>query len=160
MSQMLAPWGRVVLAWVCAVTVGCAALGGYKEAPKVSLAGIRVVEAGVLEQKLGLTLRIQNPNEKELPIQAFNFDLLLNGQQFASGVAASAVTVPAFGTNTVEVEAFSSLGSVLKQFAAYRAGGLKKLSYRLKGRAILTDANVRLPFDFDGEIGLPEEAAK
>ena len=137
--------------------VACANLGGYKEAPKVSLANIKVLDVGLHEQKLALTIRVQNPNEKDLPIKAFSYDLLLNGQQFASGVSASAVTVPAFGNDTVEVEAFSSLGSVLRQFAEYRKGGLNKVSYRIKGSAVLTDSSIRLPFDFAGEIGLPDE---
>jgi len=139
------------------VLAACVSLGGYQEAPKVSLASIKVLDVGVLEQKLGLTIRVQNPNEKELPIKAFSYDLLLNGQLFASGVSASAVTVPAFGNGTVEVEAFSSLGSVLRQFAEYRKGGLNKVAYRIKGNAILTESSIRLPFDFSGEIGLPDE---
>jgi LEA14-like dessication related protein len=135
----------------------CASLGGYQEAPKVSLANIKVLDVGLLEQKLGLTIRVQNPNDKELPIKAFSYDLLLNGAQFASGVSANPVTVPAFGNGTVDVEAFSTLGSVLRQFAEYRKGGLNKVSYRIKGKAILTDSSIRLPFDFSGEVGLPDE---
>jgi LEA14-like dessication related protein len=148
---------RTLMVCLLPILAACANLGGYQEAPKVSLASIKVLDVGLLEQKLGLTIRVQNPNEKELPIKAFSYDLLLNGQQFASGVSASSMTVPAFGNGTVEVEAFSSLGSVLRQFAEYRKGGLNKVSYRIKGNAILTENSIRLPFDFVGEIGLPDE---
>ena len=76
---------------------GCAVLSPL-ERPKVSLAGLSLIDANLFEQRYALKLRVLNPNEVALPIQALTYDLELNDQVFGSGASTAAVTVPAYGS--------------------------------------------------------------
>lgn len=138
----------------------CASLAGYKEQPRVSLAGINVVDVGLFEQRFALKLRVQNPNDIELPIKGLTYDLDLNGIAFASGISNKVATIPPFGTDVVEVEAYSDISNVLRQINEWRKGGLKNVSYRLKGNAFLTSTSRKLVFDYRGDIALPTEEKK
>lgn len=134
---------------------GCAVLSPL-ERPKVSLAGLSLIDANLFEQRYALKLRVLNPNEVALPIQALTYDLELNDQVFGSGASTAAVTVPAYGSELVDVEMISNLSGVLRQIAEYRKSGATTLRYRLKGNVIAGSSNTRLPFEQSGEIGMPE----
>lgn len=138
----------------------CASLSGYKEQPRVSLAGINVLDVGLFEQRFALRLRVQNPNDIELPIKGWTYDLDLNGIAFATGTSNKTATIPAFGTDVIEVEAYSDITNVLRQISEWRKSGLNNVSYRLKGNAFLASTSRKLAFDYRGDIALPTEEKK
>ncbi|MCA1804270.1 MAG: hypothetical protein LC646_02710, partial [Xanthomonadaceae bacterium] len=69
----------------------CAWLPQKPQAPRVSLVNVQLSSMELLEQRYGLTLRIQNPNDFALNIQGLDFEVELNRMPFASGVAAQRV---------------------------------------------------------------------
>jgi LEA14-like dessication related protein len=141
----------LVLIWLA----GCAAFPGSLERPKVSLAGLTLIDANLFEQRFALKLRVQNPNDIALPVQAITYDLELNDKAFGSGVSRSPVTVPSYGSELIDVEMISNLSGLLKQLAEYSKNGVPTLRYRLKGHVIVGPSNTRLPFEQSGEIGIP-----
>jgi LEA14-like dessication related protein len=148
--RLICTW--LPLLWLAA----CAVFPGSLERPKVSLAGMTLIDANLFEQRFALKLRVQNPNDIELHIQALTYDLELNDKAFGSGVASAAVTVPRYGSELVDVEMISNLAGVLGQIAEYGRSGASTLRYRLKGSVILGPSNTRLPFEQSGEIGMPK----
>ena len=154
---------RGVGAWLVALAVvmlglgACATLSQRLEPPRVSLAGLELEEIGLFEQRYRLRLRIQNPNDVELPIAGMAFSLYLNDEEFASGLSDRQTTVPPFGEALIEARVTSSLTGVIEQLQRLsRAEAAQTFSYRLAGHARLLHRATRYPFEYRGEIDLTE----
>jgi LEA14-like dessication related protein len=144
---------RIFLAWAtAALLAGCAAIP--TKAPEVDLADIGIGEVGLLEQRFVMKLRVLNPNDVDIQIDGLAFELEVNGQAFARGVSNKAVTLPRLGEAMLEVDAVSSLGSLLRQFDELGKGGREAIDYRIKGR-LVTGSFGSLPFEHRGEVRLP-----
>jgi len=130
--------------------VGCAA---RLQKPEIALAGVDLVGLGLVEQRFVLTLRVRNPNDVELPISALNFNLELNGRQFAKGASEKPVIVPRQGEAELEVATVSRLAAVLKPLSEARKDGRERIGYRLYGTVELERAG-RFPFERSGELPL------
>lgn len=144
----------VAVVWVCLLALaGCATLGGANEPLKVSLADVSMLDFGLVEQKLGLKLRIQNPNSVEVPIEGLSYDLELNGKPFAQGVAHPQTQVPEFGNAEIDTEAVTNLSSLFNQLGQLQQD--QKLRYRLKGKLYSGRWQGARPFETEGEIALP-----
>ena len=139
---------------------GCAWVPGRVEPPSVHIADIRLLNASLFEQQYALSLRVQNPNDFDLPIDGLSYTVELNDQLFATGASSHAVTVPRFGSALIEVEGISTLTDLLRQYRQLSKGELAGLRYRLKGRLSLRGGPSAIPFDYRGEIGLPDQGGK
>lgn len=132
----------------------CAGLSGLAQKPEVSVAGLKLVQLGLFEQRFALQLRVQNPNDVELPISGLSFAIELNGQPFLTGLSEKAVTVPRFGEAVLEVTASGSLGNALKQLRELQKAGRERVDYRIVGRASLTGVG-SVPFERRGDLPIP-----
>lgn len=145
----------LLLALSSVFVVGCAGLvGAPSEPPRVSLADIGIEEIGLLEQKLRLELRVQNPNEVTIGIAGLSYVLEVNGRKFADGVSDQAVRVPRFGEATLNVGAVTGLAGMLRQFRELQKGGREVIDYRLSGKLML-ESGGSVPFEQRGEVPLP-----
>jgi len=136
---------------------GCAALS--LKAPSVTLADIKVLKAGLFEQRFDFKLRVQNPNDKEIAITGMSFAVEINDKPFARGVSNKGVTVPRLEERILEVTAVSNLYSILSQIHELLYGNSKGFSYRIKGR-LFTEAYGELDFDESGSLAPPTPGAK
>ena len=137
-----------------ALLAGCATIP--TKAPEVTLADIDIVEAGLLEQRFVMKLRVLNPNDTDIDITGLDFELEVNGTRFARGVSNRAVTLPRYGEAVLEVSAVSSLVSLLKQIDELSRGGRDRIDYRIHGR-LAAGGYGTLPFDSKGEVRLPRQ---
>jgi LEA14-like dessication related protein len=138
---------------------GCAGLGTYSEAPRVSLVSIQPLELGVLEQRYGLRLRILNPNDAALPVEGMSYALRINDREFAYGVSRQPVTIPPYGEALLDVDVVSSLLGVLQQLQEANTGKREALTYRLTGHLSLANRLGKLPFDYRGELNYSSGAS-
>jgi LEA14-like dessication related protein len=129
------------------------------EAPAVTIADFGISGGSLFEQQFNLKLRIQNPNSEELRIDGVAFGLDINDAPFATGVGNQAVTVARFGSAFMPVEAFSSLGGVIRQISGFLQGDKRTLRYRIKGTLSLA-GGLRIPFDRSGEFDFAALAPK
>jgi LEA14-like dessication related protein len=154
------PHRRALLLLLAVLVSGCAGLGAYREAPRVSLVSIQPKEMGVLEQRYGLELRILNPNDTALPVTGMQYSLQINDHEFAYGVSRQPVTIPAYGEAVLDVDVVSNLLSVLQQLQEANTGKQESLRYRLSGSLSLENRLGKLPFDYHGELNyLPADSA-
>jgi LEA14-like dessication related protein len=148
---------RTVHGWIAAgallVLGACAGLPLGMEPLSVTLADVRPSQMGLLEQEFMMKIRVQNPNNVEVPLQGVAFSVELNGKNFAKGVSRQDGTVPAFGDVVLDVKAISTLGDVLNQVGALRDGPPGKITYRLHGK-LAPAGGGSLPFDSIGSIDL------
>lgn len=123
------------------------------EPPLVTLADIQLHGAGLLEQRLGLVLRIRNPNPVDLPLDGLTVRLDIDGEPFATGISNEDVTVGALAEEMVTVEAVSATTVLLDQLR--RVTGLEEFDYRLSGTLFLRGEDRRsLPFEGDATVRL------
>ena len=136
-----------IVLWIA----GCAGLPPGAEPPTVTIAGIELASANLFEQQMNLKLRIQNPNQQAFEIDGISFSLEVNDQPFAKGVGNQAVVVPRYGSALMDVEAVSTLSSLIKQVG--KLADRRELKYRITGTLSLA-GGVRVPFDRRGEVEL------
>ena len=75
----------------------------------MSLSDLSLQGGGLFEQRIGLVLRVVNPNRRELAIDGMSFELELNGKKFARGVSDRSLSIPGLGEAPVDVSAVTSL---------------------------------------------------
>lgn len=131
---------------VAVLAVSACATGDIDLPPEVSLADLRPGQVGLFEQRVGVILRIRNPNDAALPIDGYRFALALNGRPFASGFSDQRVTVPRLGEAATEASAVVSTLDLLGQILA--APGRAGFEYTLTGTAFVDAAGGRKPVDF------------
>ena len=137
---------------------GCSGLMLSAERPRFNIANIQPRELKLLEQVFTMDLRIQNPSGSPIDIQGLVFNLEINDVPFASGVSDKHLTIPPFTSRLLQVEAVTTLASLLHQISqAQKSTDAMKLKYRLKGTIHTGSVPARIPFDEAGEIsGLQE----
>jgi LEA14-like dessication related protein len=125
----------LLICLVALASTGCASLREQKDEPlHVSLVSIAPLQVGLLEQRYALKLRVQNPRPHEVPLQGVSLDLNLNGRAFGRGTGATAVVVPAFGEEVVEINAVTTLQDVLSTLGDLSAAAREPVNYKLQGR--------------------------
>ena len=103
----------------------CAGLVG-REALHVTVAGVEPVQGEGLELRLGVKLRVQNPNEEPIDFRGAFVDLEVEGQRFASGVSSESGTVPGYGETIVTIPVTASAFQMA-------FGALKVINGRYRG---------------------------
>lgn len=145
--------------WITAPAVvliaSCSTMPKDFEAPRVNISDLTPKEMAIFEQRFDVKLRIQNPNDVDLSVNGMRFDIELNDREFANGMTGERLTIPRFGSQTVDVEVFTTLASFLRQVQDLNASGGQKVRYRLKGTAFVdSPGTFKAPFDEKGEIDL------
>jgi LEA14-like dessication related protein len=147
------------IAWiglpVALLVAACSTMPRDFETPRVHITDMTAKDVAIFEQRFDVKLRIQNPNNTDLSINGLKFDIDLNDREFANGMSGQRVVVPRFGSEVVDVEVFSTLGSFLRQIQSLNSGPPQKVRYRLKGAAFVDSPGIfKAPFDESGEIDL------
>jgi len=137
---------------VALLVIGCAGL--KLQAPSVTVADLQVVEASLLAQRFVFKLRVQNPNDREIPVKGMSFEVTINDEPFARGVSNKTATLPRLSETIMEVAAVSDLSAILRQIGALRRDGKNSVSYRIRGR-LFTGLLVDLNFENSGVLDFP-----
>lgn len=133
----------------------CAALQEDIEPPGVRLVGVTVKEAGILTQRYGVTLRIENPNRVALPIRGVTYALELAGTEFATGQTPNRFSVPAYGESDVEFNVSTNLLATIGHLAKWLQGDPQELDYRVSGKVDIDLPLVgAIPFETTGAVAL------
>lgn len=141
------------------VLIGCGGLpmGSNLIKPKVSIADIRMLDSTMFEQRFAIKLRVQNPNNFSIPVSGLNYQLSLNGSAFGSGVSNQAFSIPKNAESLVEVEATTSLPSVIKALSGWMKNK-DTLTYAILGNINVGNRSSAIPFDYSGELNLNDFA--
>lgn len=139
---------------------GCATMLSKKpQAPVVKIAAVRPLNLSFTKQRLAFTLQVHNPNDYDLPLQNLDFVASLAGNNIATGKSDQAVTLPANGEATVEVEVEARINKLLSQFQRMLSTNSINLEYGVKGHVKLANWPTRIPFDVVGEFEPTEKIA-
>lgn len=130
---------------------GCAMFGPSYAKPDVALANVEMLKANLWEQSFRLRLRVDNPNDRSLPIRGMQYEIYLNDARLATGVSDRAFTVPAYGSEYFELNVRSNLwrhvGDIVKLVERQQA-----VDYRIEG-------HIRTGLFFSPTLKLREEGS-
>lgn len=152
---------RLLLAFIAIGFSACTGLPLNAVAPKVSMTDVDIKSLGLFEQHFEVGLRVSNPNDFDLRIEALEFELELNGHPFATGLAQTVTLVPAAATVEMQVDATTQSKNLIHQLKKLLPEALKDgVPYRIVGR-VKTDRSSRwIPFDHAGSYGGVEKKPK
>jgi LEA14-like dessication related protein len=132
---------------------GCALFVPKLQTPKLTIADIEVVKANFLQQELRVRMRVENPNDRNLPIQGLSYTVYLGGQEFATGVSDASFVVPALGTAEFNMDVTANAAGAL--FAVFSKPRGQGIDYHMKGRVELSHGWLRsIPFEQSGTFTL------
>ncbi|MHB0973049.1 MAG: LEA/WHy family protein [Thiobacillus sp.] len=132
----------------------CSGLPMNAAPPRVSVAGVDIKRLGLFEQHFNVGLRVSNPNDFDLTIEALDFELEVNGQPFAKSVSHTGMLIPAASSTVLQIDAVTQSEDLIRQLRTLPPERLKDgVPYRIRGR-VKTDRSSRwLPFDHAGVYG-------
>ena len=143
-------------------TSSCATLPKDLKAPDFEVMRIEMQSSDMFAQHFKVRLKVQNPNEIEMPIKSLDYKLLLMGDSFGEGMSEQPFVLPANGDAefdmTLTTNFVSSLGRLIS-----RVGGskLENIEYEIAGKVVLGKGFVRkLPFDHKGTVDFGKLAGK
>ena len=139
----------------------CSGLPPDAVPPRVNVAGVDIKSLGLFEQRFDVGLRVANPNDFELTIEALEFELEVNGRPFAQSLSRTGTLIPAASSAVMQIDAVTQSKNLIRQFKTLPPETLKEgVPYRIKGR-VKTDRSPRwLPFDHAGTYGGDEKKPK
>jgi len=155
-------WGGAAIVALAMACAGCASLLPKLETPRLSLVGIKFQDMTFFEQRLLVRLRVQNPNDMELPVKGIDVNFQLAGEDFAEGVSARAFDVPAFGEAEFDMIVTADAATALLRILDRNQGKqVDSVDYRIRGKL---KTGIRflgsVPFDEKGTIALDSLAGK
>jgi len=139
--------------FTAAMFLALSACGGHREAaPRVdvSISELRMGTSTVLEQAWDMKLRVQNPNNFDIPADGIKVTVSVNGKVFAKGVNNRSVLVPRLGEAMIPVQAISDLPKVMNQMSALGLFDAYGIEYTLKGT--LYSGERGYPFKSSGKV--------
>jgi LEA14-like dessication related protein len=146
-------WRLVCAAALITLVSGCASVANL-QAPDLSVVSMKLQSADLFEQRLLVRMRVQNPNERELPIKGITYRIEIDDAQLAQGESNTPFTVPALGEAEFDVQVRANLASALSKFLSRKKGD-DTLEYRLVGDVSLASGFLRrIPFDERGSVKL------
>ncbi len=109
--------------------------------PTVSVISIELRRGNLLKQDFAVKLKVENPNDRTLPVRGLHTELLVGGEQIASGVSDKAFVVPALGETEFDMTITANLALTLLKLADKLNQHAETVEYELTGAA-----SVDLPF--------------
>ncbi|HEX5355060.1 MAG TPA: LEA type 2 family protein [Aquabacterium sp.] len=161
---MLNPGRRTCLRALALTGIGLALTGCAnlldRESVRVTVVGLDPLPGELMEARLALKLRVQNPTESTVDYDGISVELDLRGSSFASGVSSEKGSIPRFGEALIAVPVSVSAFAVLRQVAGLASGnGINantRIEYALRGRLASSGLGGGVRFASNGEMELPK----
>ena len=143
----------LVPALLAALVAGCALFAPRFVTPRLSVVDVQLQHADLIEQQLKVRLRVQNPNDRRLPVKGLAYTLEIEGQELAHGVSGASFVVPANGEAEFDTNVTANLAGVMMKLL--RRGSAPNVAYRLSGKVALSEGLLRsVPFEERGSVKL------
>ena len=149
----MVPMRSVPLLLLAVALSGCTLFVPRLETPRLAIVDLQVRKASLIEQQLQVRVRVENPNDRSLPVKGLSYTVYLGGQEFATGVSDASFVVPALGTAEFNMDVTANAAGAL--FAILGKPRGQGIDYRMQGRVELTRGWLRsIPFEQTGTFTL------
>lgn len=132
---------RVLYACALLGLASCSLLRPHFERPEISVAGVELRGGNLLRQDFVVKLHVENPNNRDLPVQGVHADLRIEGDPVASGASEQAFVVPSRGAADVDVTVTANLLLAAAKLGGKLNSGAGTIDYDIQGAA-----RIDLPF--------------
>jgi LEA14-like dessication related protein len=123
---------------LCGLMLCAAGCAPKFERPILTVSSVELQRGNLFQQSFLVKFQVQNPNDRELPVQGLHAALDVGGQRIASGVSNRAFVVPPLGQSEFDMTITANVAAALLQLANQHAD---TIAYDLSG-----SANLDLPF--------------
>lgn len=134
-----------------ALPAGCSYLTKPWITPGVTLVDIRPAQMTAEQQTFIVSLNVNNPNDRTLPIKRATYNLKVEGHEIANGAGSVDKQIPAFDEGVVDVEVNTSLMDLIRDVPALTFTG-GTWSYEISGILELAGGYVPVPFRYSGDV--------
>jgi LEA14-like dessication related protein len=145
---------RALLLATLFVLAACAALGPKIETPTVALMGVQVLSGDMFSQQFKVRVKVQNPNDLEVPVESIEYTVFLAGDRFGEGTSDRAFVLPALGEAEFDMllttDFVSAFGRLLSRMGGNK---LENVEYAITGKLHLQSGLMRtIPFSHKGLV--------
>jgi LEA14-like dessication related protein len=166
--QFLRSRGRSALAWLVVTVLagglmtGCSTFAPRIETPDLELLGIQMMSTDMFAQKFRVRVKVENPNDMELPVRGLEYQIFLMGDSFAEGNSTDRFVVPAKGEAEFDMVITTNFVSSLGRLISRVGGGkLEDLDYEVTGQVLLDRGMIKkIPFNKHGKVDIQRALAK
>jgi LEA14-like dessication related protein len=145
---MVSKRAAVLLIALCLL---CSCAYTHLQTPTLSVVNVEFIKGDLFRQQLRVRMRVQNPNDRELPVRGITYEVELAGTAFAHGDSVSEFLVPAKGETEFDVNVTANAASALLRML----GNQENPEYRISGKVRIASGLVRaIPFDHKGILKL------
>jgi LEA14-like dessication related protein len=137
-----------------ALLAACSSLPSNLQTPAVSLLGVQMTSGDMFSQRFKVRVKIENPNDLEVPVESIDYTIYLMGDRFGEGASEAPFVLPALGEAEfdmmVTTDFVSSLGRVISRMGGNK---LENVEYNVTGKLHLQKGVVRtIPFSHAGVV--------
>jgi len=140
------------LAWTAAALLCTGCTLATATPPQVEVADVQLRGIGLLNQTLGVTLCVTNPNASELAFRRIQVAVDAAGSPLAEGVSEAPVRLSPQSSTLVPFTIVSTVRHLGPQLLGVLSTGA--VEYRVHGSITLDIPGITLPFSRSGRFGL------
>ena len=134
---------------------GCSFFLPKLETPKLSVVNVELQKSDLWEQRLKLRMRVENPNDRPIPVKGLTVTLDVQEQEIAHGVSGAAFNVPALGEAEFDMNMTANMAGALLKLLGSSNQLRDSVDYRIKGKLSLSEGLFRsIPFEDRGSVRL------
>jgi LEA14-like dessication related protein len=142
---------------ICAALLlgGCSLFVPKLETPRLSVVNVELQKSDLWEQRMKVRMRVQNPNDRAIPVKGLTCALEVQGQELAHGVSGASFNVPALGEAEFDMNMTANMaGAIIRLLGRGDSLG-DQLEYRVTGKISLSEGLLRsIPFEDTGTFRL------
>jgi LEA14-like dessication related protein len=143
----------VLVAWALA---GCSTFAPHLQSPRLSIVNVELLSSSLWEQRLRVHIRVENPNDRVLPVAALSYSIEVAGQELGHGAANESFIIPALGESEFATDVSANMaGALLAILGRGHDGANDAIDYRIVGKITLGGGFMRsIPFEHQGTFKL------
>jgi LEA14-like dessication related protein len=139
---------RILIILVFLGLSACSLFVPKLEKPTLSVVRVQMLKSDLWHQEFKVRIRVQNPNDRELPVKGIVYELDVEGQELAHGMSGDSFVVPALGEAEFDMSVSANMANMLIKLL--NKGG-SQVEYRIYGKISLSAGLLRsIAFDDHG----------
>jgi LEA14-like dessication related protein len=119
---------------------GCSLFVPRLERPTLSVVGVQLLKSDLWHQELKVRMRVQNPNDRALPVEGIIYQLEVEGQELAHGMSGDSFVVPARGEAEFDMSVSASMANMIFKLLNHSTN---QVQYRIYGKISLSAGLLR-----------------